>query len=156
MIIVIIIIIIFIGIAFTQDDIRSIELQIKLLDTQLKTMSIKSFEYDLAPSEIARRELLLENLNKIVINNKGSSSSSSSGGIGYIGSNNNNGKLSPTTSSSYGGGGSSSGDISNPLSMKDRSLTNEIIRKQDEMVLEIGQGVERLHNKALVIGIIMI
>ena len=137
-------------------------------------MSIKSFEFELAPSETARRELLLENLSKVIINfssnnlnvglnNKnnnaygvgytgtiGNSSSSSSSALKGSSNNssigNGNGKLSPT--SSYGA------DVSNPLSMKDRSLTltNEIMKKQDEMVLEIGLGVERLHNKALVIG----
>ena len=123
-------------------------------------MSMKSFEFELAPSETARRELLLENLNKVISNfSKGNNSNTY--GVGYTGTigssgsssssmkgsssvGNGSGKLSPTSSYNV--------DVSNPLSIKDRSLTYEIMKKQDEMVLEIGQGVERLHNKALVIG----
>lgn len=129
-------------------------------------MSMKSFEFELAPSETARRELLLENLNKVITNfSKGNNSLNNNNnnayGVGYTGTigssgtssnsmkgsssiGNGSGKLSPTSSYSV--------DVSNPLSIKDRSLTYEIMKKQDEMVLEIGQGVERLHNKALVIG----
>ena len=127
-------------------------------------MSMKSFEFELAPSETARRELLLENLNKVISNfSKGNNSlnnnNNNTSGGGYTGtigisgsssgsmkgsSSNGSGKLSPTSSYNV--------DVSNPLSIKDRSLTYEIMKKQDEMVLEIGQGVERLHNKALVIG----
>jgi hypothetical protein len=132
---------------------------------------MKSFEFELAPSETARRELLLENLNKVISNfskannslninsnnntygvgytgtigSSGSSSGSMKGSSSSIGNGNGSGKLSPTSSYNV--------DVSNPLSIKDRSLTYEIMKKQDEMVLEIGQGVERLHNKALVIGI---
>jgi hypothetical protein len=125
---------------------------------------MKSFEFELAPSETARRELLLENLNKVISNlSKGNNSLNNNNtyGVGYTGTigssgsssgsmkgsssiGNGNGKLSPTSSYNV--------DVSNPLSIKDRSLTYEIMKKQDEMVLEIGQGVERLHNKALVIG----
>jgi len=128
---------------------------------------MKSFEFELAPSETARRELLLENLNKVISNfSKGNNSLNNNNnntyGVGYTGTigssgsssgsmkgssssvGNGSGKLSPTSSYNV--------DVSNPLSIKDRSLTYEIMKKQDEMVLEIGQGVERLHNKALVIG----
>ena len=129
-------------------------------------MSMKSFEFELAPSETARRELLLENLNKVISNfSKGNNSLNNNNntyGVGYTGTigssgsssssmkgsssvGNGSGKLSPTSSYNV--------DVSNPLSIKDRSLTYEIMKKQDEMVLEIGQGVERLHNNALVIGI---
>jgi hypothetical protein len=124
------------GIRFTADDKRLIEKQISILEVQLKTMSGQALQYELAPSEIARRELLLTNMKALTQNLfTGVSQTSSNTGTP--------GKLSSPYTSSTGTGG---------RKQQQQQTQEQIMKVQDEMVLEIGKGVGRLHGKALVIG----
>lgn len=123
------------GIQFTNDDLRGIEKQLNLLESQLKIMSNNTIQYELTSSELARRELIVENLKK----------TTSSIGIN---------RNTPTSSTPYSSGANNS-VTNNPLRTQpsnDRNIMQEKIKNQDDMVLEIGLGVDRLRNKALVIG----
>lgn len=122
------------GIAFTNEDIGGIEKQINLLDSQLKTMANNAIRYELSSSEIARRELLIENMKKTISSFNGNNKNNSSSSTQY--------------------NSVSSNSIANPLRVpsNDRNVIQEKMKNQDEMVLEIGLGVDRLRNKALVIG----
>ena len=123
------------GAIFTSDEIRQIEKQIGTLEVQLKSMSGKALQYELAASEIARRETLLENMKTMTSNLFGKSS----GGSGLGGSNQTGKDKSPYSSS----GGASQSQLQHQAA---------VMKMQDEMVLEIGAGVGRLHGKAQTIG----
>ena len=94
-----------------------------------------------AASEIARREVLLGNLNKEIKEIMASSS------VKVMDSNASN--LGQRTD---GGSGSV---ITNPIRLSDRGLVQRqeaAIREQDDMINEIGSGVGRLHKQALEMG----
>lgn len=119
------------GVAFTEEDIRLIHKQIGILDSQLKSMSGNALSYELAPSEIARRDILLSNMKTLTGNLfvKGGQNS---------GSSNISGKpTSPYTSAT---------------GQTQVQTKADIMRLQDDMINEIGTGVGRLHGKALIIG----
>lgn len=122
------------GIRFTADDMRLIEKQISILEAQLKTMSNQALQYELAPSEIARREILLANI-KTLTQNLFSRPNQGPPAVGAPGK-----PTSPYTSQTGAGG------------RQQLQTQEQIMKLQDEMVLEIGTGVSRLHGKALVIG----
>lgn len=109
-----------------------IDKQISLLETQLKAMSGNALQYELAASEIARRETLLANL-KIVTGNLFSNTSASSSGGSQQG-----GKQKSPYNSTVGG--------------SQVQTQQDIMKLQDDMVREIGTGVDRLHGKARIIG----
>lgn len=113
------------GMSFTTEDIRYINKQVSMLDSQLKTMAGNALHYELAASEIARRETLMENMKKQTFN------SNSNGNA------NANSVRSPFTSIEQS---------------QQTQMQADVIRMQNEMILEIGSGVDRLHEKALVIG----
>lgn len=125
------------GISFTAEDIRLIEKQISLLESQLKTMSSNSLRYELAASEIARREVLLANIKTLTANmfkpSSGSGAAYQSGPYDK--------PRSPYTSNTGSGQGQTQ-----------VQTQADIMKLQDDMVREIGTGVDRLHGKARVIG----
>ena len=113
---------------------KGINESIAQLDAQLKLMMSSPMEYELAASEIARRQVLVESLQKMMQN---------------------------TTSSvqSFGVQSSSGGSVNtgtfNPMATTDKGLVQrqkDIIKLQDEMILDIGAGVDRLHAHAVGIG----
>lgn len=116
------------GVGFTVDDKKLIEKQISMLETQLKTMSNNALQYELVASEIARREILLANIKTLTANLFSKPSTGTTGTGGKL--------ISPYAS--VGGG--------------QVQTQAEIMKLQDEMVLEIGTGVDRLHGRAIVIG----
>jgi hypothetical protein len=101
---------------------RAISEAIGQLDSQLKDMMASPMEYEIAPSELARRQSLVENLQKqMAIVPKGV------GGFGQ-----------------GGGGGGSSASVANPMTHSDRGLMQrqkDVIRLQDDMISDIGQGM---------------
>jgi hypothetical protein len=117
---------------------RAISEAIGQLDSQLKDMMASPMEYEIAPSELARRQSLVENLQKqMAIVPQGV------GGFGQSGG------------GSGGGGGGSSAGVTNPMNHSDRGLMQrqkDVIRLQDDMVTDIGHGVDRLHVQATGIG----
>jgi Mg2+ and Co2+ transporter CorA len=121
------------GISFTAEDIRLIEKQISLLESQLKTMSSNSLRYELAASEIARREVLLANIKTLTANMFKPAPGTGSGPFDK--------PRSPYTSNTGSGQGQTQ-----------VQTQADIMKLQDDMVREIGTGVDRLHGKARVIG----
>ena len=114
------------GVGFNTEDIRLIEKQITILESQLKMMSNSPMQYEIAASEVARRETLLANIKTLTSN------LSSKGGV-----------LAGKPTSPYSSNTGSGGQVQTQA---------EIMRLQDDMVNEIGSGVDRLRGKALVIG----
>lgn len=115
------------------------------LDSQLKTMENCPLEFEMFPSELARRRVLLSSAQKLL--NSGPCSK-----VGSFGSGNGSG---------LGGGGgpwgkdSSNNSVQNPLNMSDRGLAQrqqQIIGLQDEMLGDISRNVDRLHGQAVTIG----
>lgn len=82
----------------------------------------------MATSEIARRQTLLENLNKQML---------------YV-------------AAHIGGSGNESGNVAmNPMQTTDKGLIQrqkDVMKLQDDMLVDIGHGVDRLHNQAKDIG----
>jgi hypothetical protein len=119
-------------------DISSIEYNalqnsLKTLDAQLKTMENCSLEFEMYPSELARRRVLLENAQNLL----------TSGAI-------NKQVLIQQSPSSP-----NSNAVHNPLNTSTSGLAmrqQHIIQAQDAMLGEISVGVDKLHNQAQTIG----
>jgi t-SNARE complex subunit (syntaxin) len=113
------------GVQFSSEDVRMIEKSVGTLEAQLKTMSANVLQYELSASEVARREVQITNMKK-------------------------------TTSVLFGktsaGGGIAPLNISSAGSSGQAQSQAQIMKQQDEMILEIGSGVDRLHHKAILIG----
>ena len=121
------------GAGFTSEEIRLIEKQIGVLESQLKAMSGNALQYELVASEIARRETLLANiktLTQALFSRAGApNAASGTGGV----------KAKSPYNSTVGAGGQ-------------LQTQADIMKQQDLMVADIGYGVSRLHEKAVVIG----
>ena len=108
--------------------IRELNSNLSELSGQLKVMSGSPMEYEVSPSEIVRRQALIEALAKQL------------GALEMIGKSNTS------------GGGMST---MNPLQLNDSGLLQrqkDVIQMQDEMVGDLGRGVDRLHRQAVTIG----
>lgn len=172
------------GEMFTSLEVKNILSTIESLDQQLKTMSAAPLQYEVAMSELARRQVVLDNLRRHVsgsgvINTSFSTSFPSSSGS----TSGSAGSASAAAAAIAAGPGSvsssSSSSSSSASSSSSKSLTasplypvasatysplnttsshgliqrqQEVIKIQDEMLLDIGKGVERLHQQALTIG----
>lgn len=126
------------GSVMTGEEVKALINSISILESQLKSMSASPIQYEIAASEIARRTVLLENLKRQM-------SSPAVGGSVLV------------STAPVGEIGSSSGRTGtyNPLATSDKGLVQrqkDIMQLQDEMVLDIESGVDRLHGKALAIG----
>uniref|UniRef100_A0A7S0XG28 t-SNARE coiled-coil homology domain-containing protein n=1 Tax=Chromulina nebulosa TaxID=96789 RepID=A0A7S0XG28_9STRA len=136
------------GVATSNSDIKELNNSLDVLVKSLNKMQSSPMEYEISSSEIARRQLILDNLRKqitmIPLNTKTEPLRSSFG----IESN----QVTPTNNNSA---------ISNPINpVASSPLTSkglvlrqkEVIAQQDLMINEIGLGVDRLHNQAIEIG----
>jgi hypothetical protein len=118
----------------------------KKLQRSLKTIQDAPMEYEICASELARRMMIIENLKKSIGLIRNTDSSLGTGG--------------PNKSSSVGSVGGSFGGsddfTKNPMiHVSDAGLVQqqrEQMKKQDMMILNIEQGVNRLHQKAVAIG----
>jgi hypothetical protein len=117
------------SVSFSNEEKKMHEKQLTLLQSQLKTMAKNPQHYDLYESEIARRETLLENIKTLMTNlfSKNYASSQSA----------------PSSGGSQGSQGKQ---------LSQAQMNEEIMRLQDDMVRDIGSGVDRLHGKARIIG----
>ena len=105
-------------------------------------MSSSPKQYDIAPSEIARRQVLIENLRKLMY-----------GPLPQC-------EVTMKTAPSVSMGApsimpSSSSSAYNPIATSEKQLIQrqqDIMRIQDEMILDIGAGVDRLNEQAKAIG----
>lgn len=124
----------------TPDELKGINATVNTLENQLKLMAESPGRYDLVASEIARRQVLVENLKKVLADGT-LIKVRTAGQPGAAAGNNVNSNQSRTE---Y-----------NPMTMSDRALVQrqkDVIKMQDEMLVDIEKGVGRLHEKALEIG----
>lgn len=92
---------------------KSLNEAIRQLDSQLKDMMASPMEYEIAASELARRQTLVENLQKQM-------------------------SIVP-----QGVGRDSSAAVTNPMVHSDKGLVQrqkDVIKLQDDMIMDIGQG----------------
>jgi hypothetical protein len=139
-----------------ESELNEIKSCINNLDNDLKSMAASPMQYELAKSEISRRQLITDNLRKGLANisiagssNSSSASSSSNPMHNGSGSNINNGRGSFISMSDLSAGRNSI------TSQSEKSLIqrqNEVIKQQDMMLGDISLGVDRLHHSALIIG----
>ncbi|KAJ1426757.1 hypothetical protein B484DRAFT_450528 [Ochromonadaceae sp. CCMP2298] len=113
------------GVPFGAEDMRMIERSVGTLEAQLKTMGGNALQYELSASEVARREVQITNMKKTT--------------AALFGKAPGGGGVAPLSISSSGVSGQAQSQA-------------QIMKQQDEMVLELGSGVDRLHHKALLIG----
>mmetsp|Transcript_12743 Transcript_12743/g.19193 ORF Transcript_12743/g.19193 Transcript_12743/m.19193 type:complete len:205 (+) Transcript_12743:55-669(+) len=107
---------------------RALKSAIATLSSQLKIMQSNLMEYEIAASEVARRQTLLENLQK---------------------------QLTYVAIPSSQSGGAPMEMSSNPLQTSDKGLVQrqqDVMRMQDDMLQDIGKGVDRLYGQATTIG----
>lgn len=126
------------GQEFSPSEIEVINQTVEGLDVDLKTMGGNPLQYEIVASEIARRQILIENLRKQAISALGTGALSVKG-TKQVGSSSST--FSPSTF--------------NPLATTDKALVqrqNDMIKLQDEMLLDIEHGVDRLHGQAVAIG----
>ena len=112
----------------SSNDLAMLRNNIKTLESQLKVMSNNLMEYEMVTSEIARRQTLVENLNKQIT---------------YV------------AAPAAGSGNGNSSVALNPMQTTDKGLIQrqqEVMKMQDDMLVDIGHGVDRLHNQAKDIG----
>lgn len=105
------------------------------LDKALKTIQEAPMEYEVCSSELGRRILILDNLKK---------------SISLIRRQDQSNIMSSTTTNENG-----EQYTTNPIHISDAALVQQQrdqMKNQDMMILNIEQGVNRLHEKALVIG----
>ena len=95
---------------------RSLNETLSRLDAQLKDMMASPMEYEIPASELARRQSLIENLQK---------------------------QMAIVPTGVGGGNGSNAAGVMNPMAHSDRGLMQrqqDVIRLQDDMISDIGQG----------------
>lgn len=141
------------GLQIRESELNEIKSCINNLDNDLKSMASSPMQYELAKSEIARRQVITDNLRKGLVNISilGSSKALSSNPMHNNSSNSNNssGRGSFISMSDMSGGRNSMN------SQSEKSLIqrqNDVIKQQDLMLGEISLGVDRLHHSALIIG----
>ena len=115
----------------------------KQLDRSLKSIASSPMEYEVASSEIARRNVILQNVTKSIESmiTDGGSSSLSAG--------------SSTFTSFHVTGNSSNTNTINPMMLSTDYLLQrqkDQMKQQDSMIEDIEKGVDRLHVKAVHIG----
>ena len=153
------------GVAIPQGESKDMTSKVEFLSRNLQVMASSPMEYEIAASELARRQLILENLRKQVLmipvegrkifnNNNIDTSGGNRTPVNNNNSSNSN-KLNfeiqnPMTGSFDGSGGNSnySDQTNKGLILRQK----ETLRQQDEMIEDISKGVDRLHNQALEIG----
>jgi hypothetical protein len=126
---------------YSNQELNEINSTVKNLDLQLKTMASNPLEFEICSSELARRRVLLDNLQAIL----------TSGSIIKQ-------SVAPMGGGGGGGGGfgSSSGTY-NPLnnSMSNSGLQQrqqEVIRVQDDMLMDLSKNIDHLQHQANTIG----
>lgn len=128
------------GIPLSASEVQSNTKGLDSLQSKLRSMVASPSDYALVPSEIARREVLLDNLRSLLLKGAlvtgGSSSSSFASSAG--------GSFNNASLSKY-----------NPdeISTKGLSVQREaVLKEQDNILSQIGSGVDRLFMQAVTIG----
>jgi len=140
------------GTAVSAAQVNALVEALKQLEADLGAMSNASMEYEIARSELARREVVLDGLKKqcSLINTKESSNvpffstpSPNSPFSNSAANKKNNVQMNPLRAQDKVSGTSDAGLI---------ERQKDIIQQQDEALADILKGTDRLHTQALVIG----
>jgi DNA repair exonuclease SbcCD ATPase subunit len=133
------------GVAFNDSEVKQLQQAISTLDAQLKLMHGSPMEYEMAASELARRQILLSNLKSQMAKSSLSVQMAAGGAA-----NPRDSSISTLTMSTIA---SRKSETSNPMTeagMGQRAQA--VIKQQDQMLDGLALGVERLHDKAHNIG----
>lgn len=138
---------------------KSISGGLSILESQLKTMTAAPMEYEMSASEVGRRQILLEALQRhLQLASPSSITGSSTIPMSTSASTTN--PMIPGLSITTGGVSSTNyqplpSDSPKQSFVSDRGLMQrqeQIIKLQDDMLEDIGKGVEGLKTKAQMIG----
>lgn len=133
---------------YASQEFNEVTSMMKNLDLQLKTMASNPLEFEICSSELARRRVLLDNLQNLL--NSGSIIKQST---------------TPMDSGTPGGWGSNSVNSSNRSSSAtynpmNNNISNsglqqrqqEVIRVQDDMLTDLSKNIDHMHYQATTIG----
>jgi len=131
-----------------QSEIKDLNTNVDFLVKGLKMMQSAPMEYEISSSELARREIIADNLRKqitmIPIAGKKLGATSPAFGIEMEHSSS-NGSVSSNNPN----------DTMNPMNTSDKGLVQrqkDIIKLQDDIIEDISRGVDVLHHQAIHIG----
>ena len=131
------------GVPITPGEMQQCTEQLNRLKFQLRPMVASPLEYGLVASEAARREVLVENLNTLLLSGAVSSSAQQQ---------HQPQRVSESDSTFVAGAPRA---VYNPVSLSNKGLSlqqQDVLRTQDALIDEIGSGVDRLFHKAQLIG----
>ena len=131
------------GVPLSREETQGHSMSLDRLQEQLRLLSAapQPGEHGLPASELARREVLVDNLRTLIL--KGQLPSSSSG------------------RSSFGGGAAAAAAaggpsvVYNPAEVSNKGLSvqrEQVLKEQDDILSQIGAGVDRLFMQAVAIG----
>jgi len=154
------------GTLISPEELRQFQAMVLSLERGLQTMQASPMAYEITISEISRRQVITENLKKMLplLTVSGSplvagrQAAAAAGGGGSAVTDHIPAAGAGGVSRASEGGRSSMG-ILNPLqninAVSDRGLAQrqeQVIKQQDAMIDDIERGVDRLHQRALEIG----
>ena len=136
--------------SFTSTEQKAVETTLDTLESQLRMMSSAPMDYQVSSSEVSRRKVLLRNLRTQMAKatKRTPVMPMGTGGVKSTGTSGAKGTSSSSSSSA-------STPVTNPMLASTSGLAlrqEQIIRQQDDMLLDIAEGVDRLRDKALVIN----
>jgi len=127
-----------------------VQARVQQLVGKLKTLSSAPIEHNIAPSELSRRQVLVDNLKRQceLLQGKVSTAGTSVGGSG---GDDEGGEVNSTSINVRSVNGS---ETTEPLQTQSGgSLSKkQVIQNQEELILDIGAGVDRLRANALLIN----
>lgn len=139
------------GVPITPGEMQQCTEQLNRLKFQLRPMVASPLEYGLVASEAARREVLLENLNTLLLSGAVSSRAQQPQQV-QPQSQQPQQRVSESDSNLAQGAPRA---VYNPVSLSNKGLSlqqQDMLRTQDALIDEIGSGVDRLFHKAQLIG----
>lgn len=135
----------------TPADKKSISAVLVALDTQLRSFSASPIDYEIVPSELARRQILLDNLKKQVTQAPMSAALLVTHSLSSASASNdsNNSPMHPRASgAAFGDAPASGGGGGGGVGSTQVHRHKDMIRLQDEMLQDIERGVGRLLDQA--------
>jgi len=156
------------GLLVKVEEVRQLQGLVSGLERGLQTMQASPMAYEITISELSRRQVVTENLKKMLplltvsgsalVAGKQQQQAAAGGGGGGVDPIPAPGKASAARNSESSNRPSLSALVMNPIqlgSVSDRGLVQrqeDVIKQQDTIIADIELGVERLHQRALDIG----
>lgn len=133
------------GEPFSSEEVQSINSIVEKLISQLSTMSKNPLQYEIVASEVARRQILMDNMKKQTAIIRANVTSETSSGMAVPQGRGTT--FMSTSKSTYNP--IASGDHKGKAVMQRQE---QIMKLQDDMISDIEVGVDRLHGQALAMG----